>query len=538
MKSKEVITPNLFDSILKESRYLFEKEGEKGLQPDRLLKNLEGFTLSRQDLTVSTTRTEFSLCNESILQKRENRYTNQPSTLTQRELDCIHQLNKKFSRSEPLLQRLNNDRCVASVPKTPFIRNNVSFGKMTPDTISESSTFEIWENKTVGNSSKTRSFSFNSSVDSDFILPLGKWKNGSARRNSERISFKRPSELRRNSCKSINSSCSSLGLMPESILSEMRTNISSKENQSFETSKFDVAVNESITSLEKAKEIIKRQRAVSTLVDRLLLAESEDECYAIVQNVMASLFAVDKCEFALMYDSDHYLIYETKDDNDSFNIPDLNPFHDSLVEECSIRNSIYCSDTTFRHGPEYRRFQEDNSHTVLIVPIMVGANKFAGSMTVAFEMIDALTGMDIMLIEDIAIRLGTQLFNKRLQLEQETAYNESRELLESIIPIQVLERVEEKLFMNKDEYDGSNQEILSNVQENMGILERIILKNNTSTIHTLGKKHIPPQHSSHQSQVLYAENESNVSIIFADIVSLLFDDLYSHFVSNPPGTLT
>lgn len=140
------------------------------------------------------------------------------------------------------------------------------------------------------------------------------------------------------------------------------------------------------------------------------------------------------------------------------------------MEECSIRNSIYCSDTTFRHGPEYLRFTEANLHTVLIVPIVVGAHKFAGSMTVAFEKIDALTGMDIMLIEDITISLGTQLFNKRLQKEQETAYNELRELLESIIPVQVLEKVEDKMFIHKDEYcDGANQVTLSNVEENLEI---------------------------------------------------------------------
>lgn len=106
----------------------------------------------------------------------------------------------------------------------------VSHFNATADTISELSTSGIWENNTVENSSelstseiweseiseksKARSLSFNSSVDSDFILPLGKWKNGTARRNSERISFKRSSELRRNGCRSINSSCSSLGLMP------------------------------------------------------------------------------------------------------------------------------------------------------------------------------------------------------------------------------------------------------------------------------------------------------------------------------------
>ncbi|GFH61679.1 hypothetical protein CTEN210_18155 [Chaetoceros tenuissimus] len=570
MGSEEENTHHPFDSILQESRHLFEKADES-LQPDSL--GSPTLTFSRRGSTASTTSTDFSLRSASILQKRENkgsRYVNRPSALTQTELDCIHQVNRKFSRSEPLLQRLSSDRCVASVAKTPFRRNNVSFGKVMADTTSELSTSEIWENKgkmssfgniTVDTSSdlfaseiwgseilekgKRSSISSNSSADSEFILPLGRWKNSSARRNSERINFKLSSDQRRNSCKSFNSSCSSLGVMPESILSEMRTNISSKENQSFEKSKFDIAVNESITSLEKAKKIIKRQRAVSTLVDRLLLAESEDECYDIVQGVMASLFSVDKCEFALMYDCDHYLIYQTKDNDASLDAPDLFPFHDSLVEECSIRNSIYCSDTTFRHGPEYQRFTEANLHTVLIVPIMVGAHKFAGSMTIALEKIDALTGMDIMLIEDIAISLGIQLFNKRLQSEQETAYNESRELLESIIPVQVLEKVEDKLFMNKDEFDGSNQEIHFNAMENMGILERIILKNNTSTIHTLGKKHLVPQHSSPESQVLYAENESNVSIIFADIVGFskiackmhpiqvmqLLQDIYARFDS-------
>ena len=469
MHSKEETSSNPFESILQESRHLFEKDDEKDN-----ISTPPSSRISRQSLTASTSSINFSLRNASILQKREDRgtrYVNQSSALTQRELDCIDKVNRKFSRSEPLLQRLSSDRCVASVNKTPICRNNVSFCNATVETASQLSTSELWSSELWSSEiwesrGKRSSVCSDSSSDSDFILPLVRWKNSSSRRNSERISFKSPSEQRRNSCRSLCSSSSSLGLMPESILSEMRTNISSKQNQSFEESKFDIAVNESITSLEKAKEIIKRQRAVSTLLDRLSLAESEDECYDTVQDVMASLFSVDKCEFALMYDGDHYLIHQTTDDA----TPDLFPFHDSLVEECSIRNSIYCSDTTFRHGPEYLRFTEANLHTLLIVPIMVGAHIFAGSMTVAFEKIDALTGMDIMLIEDITISLGTQLFNKRLQKEQETAYNESRELLESIIPVQVLEKVEDKLFMNKDEYcDGTNQVTLSNVEENLEI---------------------------------------------------------------------
>ena len=139
MESKEETGPNPFDSILQESRRLFEKDKEKGLQQIVLDTSLGAprLAFSHRDSTASTTSTDFSLRSASILQKRENkgfRYVNRPSALTQTELDCIHQVNRKFSRSEPLLQRLSSDRCVTSVAKTPFRRNNVSFSNMREDT--------------------------------------------------------------------------------------------------------------------------------------------------------------------------------------------------------------------------------------------------------------------------------------------------------------------------------------------------------------------------------------------------------------------
>lgn len=317
-----------------------------------------------------------------------------------------------------------------------------------------------------------------------------------------------------------------------------------------ETAKFDSTLDKSKNFNCDAKSLLRKTRSVSVLARRLLLAESEAECYEIVGRLMLSLFGVGRCTYALMIDADRYILKEFsaqdqylkeiillsngEDPIEAF------PLSGGLIEECALNlDALYFPDTRNSTYFEHEQMHQSGLRTALTVPILVGARKFAGAFTVALSKANAFTEMDIILIKDIAHSLGAHLYSKRLQEEQTESYNVSRELLQSMIPGPVLEKIEQHWeYPDNDRNDAKVHEAKSNKSQDHDMensqakktlnqtkerLEKLhIIRKDKNDLYNLGHtRHtteFKSEISSESSPVLFAETQSDVSIIFTDIV--------------------
>ncbi|GFH60060.1 hypothetical protein CTEN210_16536 [Chaetoceros tenuissimus] len=317
-----------------------------------------------------------------------------------------------------------------------------------------------------------------------------------------------------------------------------------------ETAKFDSTLDKSKNFNCDAKNLLKKTRSVSVLARRLLLAESEAECYEIVGRLMISLFGVGRCTYALMIDADNYILKEfSVQDQYLKEIISLSngedpievfPLSGGLIEECALNlDALYFPDTRNSTYFEHEQMHQFGLRTALTVPILVGARKFAGAFTVALSTANAFTEMDIILIKDIAHSLGAHLYSKRLQEEQTESYNVSRELLHSMIPGPVLEKIEQhwectdddgnettldepKSNKNQD-HDMEDSKAKKTLDQTKERLEKLhIIRKDKNDLYNLGHtRHtteFKSEISSESSPVLFAETQSNVSIIFTDIV--------------------
>ncbi|GFH61687.1 hypothetical protein CTEN210_18163 [Chaetoceros tenuissimus] len=339
-----------------------------------------------------------------------------------------------------------------------------------------------------------------------------------------------------------------------------------------ESLKFNQYVDNQISTIEDAKLLVKKTREVSMLSNRFMLAPTGNECYEIVSRLLYSLFGVDRCSYTLMMDEENFLLQECSfvalgPSASDFIFSDgeedaiVHPLKDCATEHCAESlDAYYCQDlATANLYPEYKTFRRVGSKSFLSVPILIGARKFAGALHIASEQANAFNEMDIMLIKDIGYRIGGHLYSKRLQEEQIESYNASRKLLQSMIPGPVLEKIEDhwktsveqnddllsctescnldcsthethikdnaKLsprtaFNNirRDSFTASKMEVTQRRLENIGILKR-------ESCMRLGMRHMTPTSSitsesgiSDSKPVLFAETQSNVSMIFCDIV--------------------
>ncbi|GFH61688.1 hypothetical protein CTEN210_18164 [Chaetoceros tenuissimus] len=233
------------------------------------------------------------------------------------------------------------------------------------------------------------------------------------------------------------------------------------------------------------------------------------------------------------------------------------PLQDCATEHCAESfDAYYCQDLVSSESyPEYKTFRRVGSQSFLSVPILIGARKFAGALHIASEQANGFNEIDNMLIKDIGYRIGGHLYSKRLKEEQAESHEASRKLLQSMIPGPVLEKIEEHWKNSSDDelsscqssslncssdntqdndhsrltslprrerrgslnFDPCDYESTQRRLENMGILKRETM--------LLGKKHLTPTSSitsesgiSESKPVFFAETQSNVSMIFCDIV--------------------
>lgn len=348
-----------------------------------------------------------------------------------------------------------------------------------------------------------------------------------------------------------------------------RTAEETAENEEWlknESLNFNQSVDKQILTVQDAKLLVKKTREVSMLSNRFMLASTENECYEIVSRLLASLFGVDRCSYSLMMNEENFLFRECTfimlgprlsdmifSDGEEDAI--VYTLQDSVTEHCAESlDAVYCQDlSTADFYPEYKTFRHVGYQSFLSVPILIGARKFAGALHVASEQLNAFNEMDIMLIKDIGHRLGGHFYSKRLQEQQVESYNASRKLLQSMIPGPVLEKIEDhwktSIEQNEDSFSLTESstvdsyhetqnkddaklsprprldsfappelEVTQRRLENMGILKR-------ESCMRLGMKHLTPSSSitsdsriSESKPVLFAETQSNVSMIFCDIV--------------------
>ena len=153
--------------------------------------------------------------------------------------------------------------------------------------------------------------------------------------------------------------------------------------------------------------------------------------------------------------------------------------------------------------------------------------------------VDPFNEFDRILIQDIAKKLGINIYAKRMKHAAETSSKISREMLHSMIPPCVIEKISCFWDESSDEYQNRRSSINSNSFGSRRLSRRSSFTDNNSA--NLGEKiHILSKMYRQESQgdeigtlvetngsidfpltttkALYAENVDDVCIIFADIV--------------------
>ena len=231
---------------------------------------------------------------------------------------------------------------------------------------------------------------------------------------------------------------------------------------------------ESYITGEREQETLAAVRAVFLLGNRLMEAHDEASCFDEVTKLLAHLFDVDRVSFCMLTDSEHFLIKRVnvmkRDDTNpsaSFELEHLvsdyqRPLKDTAVGVCiATQTQHYTPRTEDSEFDTHKVAKQLNSiNTVLVTPILVSGNKAAGAIILRREEEDGFKKPDRVLISDIAMMLGQNLYAKRLLKETEESKKRSREMLNSMIPSKVLDKIECYWDNNSEEYKKTRSESL------------------------------------------------------------------------------
>ena len=325
---------------------------------------------------------------------------------------------------------------------------------------------------------------------------------------------------------------------------------------------FDEQVLSKLKSLDESKLLLHRTRAVSALASRLMAAPDEESCYDITSRLLVPLFCVDRCSYVFLKDAEHIIVkgvfvkkkrYAEKMGLDGGNYGGVvKPLKDTMVGLCAeTLQQQYCPRTKDSEFEVQRMMHTTGINTILATPILVNNYNFAGAVVISMKEEDAFKDYDRILIQDIAAMLGANIYAKRMRMAAEHSNRISREMLHSMIPSKVIDKI--KVFWDESsdafhlrKYSRSSLHRNSTTSSSLGeesigsyawigeksglprcesvkakldFLNQVNLtvdsgnKDSGVIIDTLSMEIAP------LTRALYAENVKDVVIIFTDIVN-------------------
>lgn len=300
-----------------------------------------------------------------------------------------------------------------------------------------------------------------------------------------------------------------------------------------------------LNDLQEAKLQLERTRAVTTVSNRLTLCEDEKSCYEQVAKLLVELFQVNRSSFALMVDDQHFTVVSCAVTHSQFTnelTVDMEspgkslrmPIQGTGIEKASKELCVvYVNDTRKSQFKDHIKCAKMGLLSAVNIPILVEGSKFAGTLNVGDKRANAFSVHDRMLLQDIARSLGANIHVRRLQAKEKNLHHASQQLLHSLIHPKILDKISHfwqdqiKSTDNRgsipatpveEEFDGPTTE-----KERMNAikhrLEGLKTLNHQESIQFMqnGRKHGSERSLSKQT-ALYAEDRSNVCIIFTDIV--------------------
>ncbi|KAL7533419.1 hypothetical protein ACHAXR_005224 [Thalassiosira sp. AJA248-18] len=357
----------------------------------------------------------------------------------------------------------------------------------------------------------------------------------------------------------------------ENYISE--TELKFKGEESFDEHIISVATRDLPDSLN----LLRRTRAISALSNRLMAAPDEAACNEEVVRLLTLMFGVERVSFGMLTGSDHFLLKRVnvvkKNQNDlsSFELEVLEsdykrPLEGTAAGICArTLKEHYTPRTRDSNFATHKVFYRNGMNTVLISPILVNGGKCAGCIMLARDEEDGFKKPDRVLISDIGLLLGANIYAKRLLRAAEESKKRSREMLHSFIPPKVLAKIECYWDENSEEHksrrdsvsghtspdssqvsntsdhrssivrsnswyveqsDWTEDEIGKAIQSN----KRSDIKSKIQMIKNMNHLEDDTSHANHllvstsemeftpTTRALYAESVTNVCIVFTDIV--------------------
>lgn len=135
---------------------------------------------------------------------------------------------------------------------------------------------------------------------------------------------------------------------------------------------------------------------------------------------------------------------------------DKRPLEGTAAGVCSkTLKEHYTPQTRYSPFATHRVFYEKGYNTVLVTPILVNGNKWAGCILLSKQATDAFKKSERVIISDIGLLLGANIYAKRLLKEADESKKRSREMLHSFIPPKVLQKIECYWDSSSEEYKNA-----------------------------------------------------------------------------------
>ena len=225
-----------------------------------------------------------------------------------------------------------------------------------------------------------------------------------------------------------------------------------------ESRMFDEQVLSKLKCLDESKLLLHRTRAVGALASRLMAAPDEESCYDITSRLLVPLFCVDRCSYVFLKDAEHIIVkgvavkkkrYAEKMGLDGGNYGGVvKPLKDTMVGLCAeTLQQQYCPRTKDSEFEVQRMMHTTGINTILATPILVNNYNFAGAIVISMKEEDAFKDYDRILIQDIASMIGANIYAKRMRRAAENSNRISREMLHSMIPSKVIDKI--KVFWDE-----------------------------------------------------------------------------------------
>ena len=248
---------------------------------------------------------------------------------------------------------------------------------------------------------------------------------------------------------------------------------------------FDESVSVAVSALEHQQEsddiirLLQRTRAVSALGNQLMEAPDEAACIEEVTRLLGVLLGVERVSFGMLTDSKHFLLKRVniKKKGESENgegdvscsseleVLDSDtqrPLKGTAAGVCmATLKEHYTPNTGESIFATHKVVHLNGFNTVLVTPILVNGNKAAGCIILSRVKEDGFKKSDRVMISDIALLLGANIYSKRLLKEAHESKKRSREMLHSFIPPIVLDKIEQQLVKTPGEYRGGRSSVAS-----------------------------------------------------------------------------